>query len=378
MLTAIRLAGCCSAPRTTPLPAPVPTGIIEAQGGSTFTNFFTFASRTPPIPFTDTFTGSSAATLGNPWSVVQGGFVLDGSSEAIAASLGSQTLSEALLYDLSVSDVSVSVTVNVLTSDNTKTAGVIARANADASNSYYAFLDGSGTLHLGKRFGGVDSDLASMGGVSTGQQHTIRLDVINNTLNLYLDGASTPTLTATDSTPLPAGSVGMRGSINGIPFTNFSVSAAVAQGSFTVTNDQATAGGSAAIGSLDSTLTNVDVSATILNIGSGGVALLAQWSGNLATGTGFEAIVSSTGAVSILYVTNGVLTTTVASATLATLPTTPFTLSFAVNNGSLELFINGNQVLSGTDSTDTARTGEAGIASVLGGSIFSNIVATGL
>ena len=309
----------------------------------------------------------------------EGGFALNGSSQAQSFMINSlQTLSQGTLYGLTAKDVSVSATVDTGNgSTPSLVGGVIARAQ-DANNSYYAYVDGTGMLHLVKLVDGAETPLATAIPVMTGS-HTIRLDVIGDTLNVYLDGSTTATLTATDST-YSSGTVGIRSAYQGVLFSNFSVSAGVAQGNFAVSNYQATADtGSPSIGSVNSTLTNVTESATILDIGAGGVALLAQWSGPFisgTSGTGYEALVLPSGTVSIIYVSGGIPSASpVATATL-TLPTTPFALSFVVSGANMELLINGNVVASGT-STYSLTSGEAGILSVLGGSTFSYLVATG-
>ncbi len=144
------------------------------------------------------YTGWSKS--GGTWSVVT-----DGSGVFKQSS----TSANAYAYTGSSSwtDYSVQAKVKPISfNGSSRPVGVLARYSS-TSNYYFATLTSANTLELGLRKSGGNTVLASKTfTIQTGTWYTLRLSVVNNTLQCYVNGNLE--LTATDST-FSAGKIGL-------------------------------------------------------------------------------------------------------------------------------------------------------------------------
>ena len=185
------------------MPAAGGVGIYSEEGGGRLTNFSAYELLPAPVPFTDNFTRANALTLGDPWSVDQGGFSISG-NQAVAAS-GMQ--SEATLYGAQLTQVDESVNV---VSEGTS-AGLLAQWNSATQTGYEVVLSGT-TVFLYRVQNGTSTLLtsAATGGGGTG---VLRFKVStvgsNAELQVWLGGGN-PLIDFMDTTPLGGpGSVGL-------------------------------------------------------------------------------------------------------------------------------------------------------------------------
>ena len=196
------------------MPAAGGVGIYSEEGGAVLTNFSAYELLPAPVPFTDNFTRANALTLGDPWSVDQGGFSISNNQAAAAG-----VPSEATLYGAQLTTVDESV--NVIGQGTS--AGLLARWNSATQTGYEVVLSGT-TVFLYRVQNGTATLLTSAAtGVGTG---TLRFKVStvgsNAELQVWLGG--NPLIDFTDTTPLSgSGTVGLF-SGGGTAFSSYTVS----------------------------------------------------------------------------------------------------------------------------------------------------------
>ena len=184
------------------LPAAGGVGIYSEEGGAVLTNFSAYELLPAPVPFTDNFTRANALTLGDPWSVDQGGFSISG-NQAVAAT-GVQ--SEATLYGAQLTTVDESV--NVIGQGTS--AGLLARWNSATQTGYEVILSGT-TVSLYRVLNGTATLLtsASTGGGSTGVLR-FKVSTVGSNAELQVWVGSNPLMDYTDTTPVSgSGAVGL-------------------------------------------------------------------------------------------------------------------------------------------------------------------------
>src|SRR5262249_54181910 len=109
------------------------------------------------LPFADNFTRPASTTLGDPWSVDEGGFTINGSNQAQSASTAA-ALDVAALYGLSTGTVTVQAAISGVG------GGVVADWNS-VTQSGYALLSVDAThVQLYRVSGGTLTAIGPVGG----------------------------------------------------------------------------------------------------------------------------------------------------------------------------------------------------------------------
>jgi hypothetical protein len=184
------------------LTAPGGAGLWDKGGGTQFANFVAYLLLPAPATFTDNFARPvvPTTTLGDPWSVDQGGFTINASNEAVAAAL---VQSEATLYGANFTSVDESVTI----ASQGTSAGLLARWNSVTQTGYEVTLTGT-TLTLFRVQGGAVTQIGTA--TTSSATGTLRLVVSGNNLQVFFTGNVSPLINVTDLTPLSGpGTVGL-------------------------------------------------------------------------------------------------------------------------------------------------------------------------
>jgi Domain of unknown function (DUF4091)/Divergent InlB B-repeat domain len=174
--------------------------------------------------FTDCFDRSNASTLGTNWNITAPAIEIF-NNQARASTAGTKAADN--LTNIGP-DQDISVDCQVAASGSN--CGLLARFN-DASNFYYAYLDGGlGSVAIFREVGGAATMLGSATRtIAFNTYYRLRLVVQGSTLNFYFNNETTPTVTATD-TALPAGSFGglhaFAGGVSSVLWNNFNIQSA--------------------------------------------------------------------------------------------------------------------------------------------------------
>jgi phosphodiesterase/alkaline phosphatase D-like protein len=199
------------------LAAPGGIGLWDHFGGTHFDNFAASQLLPATLPFADNFNRPASSTLGDPWSVDQGGFSIDGSNQAVAAATSS--LDTASIIGVLTGMVSVQTTMNGFG------GGVVMDWNGITQTGYALILTNQTMLTLYKVVSGaLGSPLNSwnVSGVANLTTNTLQVNVNAGTLTPVLNGTGlTPFTDPTN--PFTSGSVGIA-STGGTTFTGFSAS----------------------------------------------------------------------------------------------------------------------------------------------------------
>lgn len=173
-------------------------------------------------PF-DSGDDSGWSTYGGNWSVSGGVYAQSGAAAGPKSLVGSTGWT----------DVALTTDVRL---DSSGQAGVLLRTTspavgADSNNGYYAGIESTGNLFIGKQNGGWTglSSVAVPGGVSTGSWYTLQASIVGCTITVQLkrDAITTVTTTsATDAGCFAAGQAGVRTHLTSASFRNLQVTAA--------------------------------------------------------------------------------------------------------------------------------------------------------
>jgi uncharacterized protein YkwD len=340
---------------------------LRTYGGVVMANFSTTAlpPSSQPLPFADSFAGSS---LNGTWTTQMGSFQV---SAGHAGSLvNSRNL--ATVTGLSASDVSVQADV---APTNGQWAGLVTRYSGTGDQTMYLGVlvgtAGGFQAMLWRDIGGNWTQLTSQSYVGVGAG-TFRFDVIGSSLRLYLNGNAVAW--AADS-QLIAGSVGLR-SFSNVQYSNFqagnispslpfsdtfsttgSLSSSWLQrmGTFQVggglTKGTAGVGNLATLGGV--TATDVSVQADVAPTSGQWAGLVARYSGAGDMNMYFGAIMATaTGYQAMIWRNAGGAWTVLASQSFTGSSTG--TLRFDVVGSMLRLYLNGNLLVSATDSVLTS------------------------
>jgi hypothetical protein len=191
--------------------APGGVGLLDIGGGSSFTAFSTYQVLPVTAPFTDNFTGPADDTLGDPWSVDQGGFSVNGSGQAAA---GASALNVATLIGVLTSSASAATTMNGFG------GGLALNWNGTTQSGYVLLLTSQTNLSLFTVTNGVLGAAVESWTVSgNAVANTLALEVSGTDLTATLNGISlSPTFT--NLTVFVSGSVGIA-STGGTVFDSF-------------------------------------------------------------------------------------------------------------------------------------------------------------
>jgi probable HAF family extracellular repeat protein len=185
---------------------------------TTFDNFTatTPTSATTTLPFSDSFSKPDNSTLDSVWTEQVGAFpILSGAATAFSPNAANTGLALATVNAAPVTDITVQAdfTLNASAAN----AGLIAR--------YSGTGDGNGRMYVGRimqsggtttaqieyAIGGTFHVLVSTTVAGLTGRHTLRFQVVGNTLKLFLDNLTSPLLSTTDSNITGAGLAGIRG-----------------------------------------------------------------------------------------------------------------------------------------------------------------------
>jgi hypothetical protein len=185
---------------------------------TTFDNFsaVTVTSQTTTLPFSDSFVQPDNSTLSPLWTEQVGAFpILSEAATAFSTNGSNAGLALATVNAAPVADVTVQT--NFTLTGNTSTAGLIARysGSGDGNGKMYVariILNGGVyTAQIDYVSGGTFHTLVSKTLTSVTGNHTLRFQVVGNSLQLFLDNLSSPLLSTTNSSITAAGLVGIRG-----------------------------------------------------------------------------------------------------------------------------------------------------------------------
>jgi hypothetical protein len=174
--------------------------------------------------FTDCFDRANASTLGANWNITAPAIEIF-NNQARASTTGTKAANS--LTNIGP-DQDTSVDCQVAASGSN--CGLLARFN-DASNFYYAYLDGGlGSVAIFREVGGTATMLGSATRtIALNTYYHLHFVVQGSTLNLYFNNESTPAVTATD-TALPAGNFGglhgFAGAVSNVLWDNFNIQSA--------------------------------------------------------------------------------------------------------------------------------------------------------
>ena len=182
-----------------------------------------FNSSTP-CNFTDCFDRANAATLGTNWNTVSPAIEIF-SNQARASSTGTKAAD----YLTNVGpDQDIAVDCQVAAAGSN--CGLMARFN-DASNMYYAYLDGGqGSVAIFKEVGGTATLLGSASrAIAFNTYYRLRFLVQGSSLNLFFNNETSPSVSVTD-TAITTGNFGglhaFAGAVSNVLWDNFNIQAA--------------------------------------------------------------------------------------------------------------------------------------------------------
>lgn len=125
----------------------------------------------------------------------------------------STTSSPVYYYDAAPGSADYSVSADITRLSTAESdMGLIARASPTA-NTHYRVMSamGGSSLYTGKFVNGTYTELGVLNaGLNVGSTVTVELELTGATLNIYLDGAGTPSATYTDGSITAAGYAGVR------------------------------------------------------------------------------------------------------------------------------------------------------------------------
>jgi hypothetical protein len=155
-------------------------GIIDGPDNTAFTNFFADGLVTVQAEYADNFSRSASNSLRYPWQVSDGGFTINSSNQAVAASL---SLNVASVYGPSGGSLLEQTTMSGFG------GGLVADWNNATHSGYAMILTNATTLTLYRVTGGALTSINTW---------TVSANTGNNTLALTTNGATlTPVLDGT-------------------------------------------------------------------------------------------------------------------------------------------------------------------------------------
>jgi hypothetical protein len=202
------------------LTAPGSVGMEASNAGVTFDNFSTYTLTAAGLPFADNFNRPASTTLGAPWSVESGGFTINSSHQAAAAS--TTNLDAAALVGVLVSSSTVQATITGVG------GGVLAQWNSATQSGYALVLTSSTTVTLfNVNTTGGTTTLTALQSFTLGSSvlgtYSLKLVATPGSLKAFIDVGSgfTSLGTVLDGT-YTSGSVGLASAAGGVVFSGFS------------------------------------------------------------------------------------------------------------------------------------------------------------
>jgi hypothetical protein len=206
----------------TAITAPGTVGLRTFGIGGSYQSFSAAAYVPPPlatIPYSDAFSGADSAVLGGSWVAKIGNIGISGN----AAVSASTTAADAVLYGISIADVTL--TAAVQNTGNNECTSLSARYSGPGDSNMYiggvCIVSGAPSAHIYRNVGGTWALLASKP-ISTASG-TLQFTVRGSSLAVSFNGASV--LSVTDTAITAPGTVGIRTFAVGGSLHSFSAAA---------------------------------------------------------------------------------------------------------------------------------------------------------